>query len=257
MKLAIAVVALCVVAAYAAPPSWDNNWSSEQIAAMRINQGGMVNPDGTVCCAPEAPQCKVQTEFMAATVYNWYDGKKSAQKNPDGSGVVSDYTAMKEYAVSADGTCQSYCPLQQGSTVGNGQFIFVNASDAGETTYLGKPADLWTWRQVMPILNITMQTTDFYVTTGDKPLPIAQIDHITPFGEPIGQQNNTFVTFKQGVPPASVFTVKGADKCPINQQCAGGGNDDGGNQRRLAEGEVEYRIERHMGVGPALRLVWD
>ena len=34
-----------------------------------INQGGVRNPDGSVCCPADAPQCKVQTVFQAGRQY--------------------------------------------------------------------------------------------------------------------------------------------------------------------------------------------
>lgn len=257
----VLAAAVACAAAGAKPPVFSNSWSSDQIQAIQINQGGITQPDGSVCCPAQSPECKVQTAFQPAIVYNWFEGKKNAMKNPDGSGIVSDFTAMKEYQVTAAGDCQSYCPIPAGNTIGGGAFIFVNATNAGKVMYNGRSATKWTWAQKIPIFNVTMETSDFYVDdSGSSPVPLAEIDEITPFGQKIGQQNMTFVSFVPGVPDAKHFTVNNAAKCPQNSQCNSnsGGDDDGGNGRRLAAaGEgVQYRLERHMGSG-FMRVVID
>ena len=48
--IAIALVACVGVAA--AQPTFPNNWSSDQLSSIAINQGGVKNPDGSAfCCA--------------------------------------------------------------------------------------------------------------------------------------------------------------------------------------------------------------
>ena len=265
-----AVAIACAVAVAVAQPTFPDNWTSDQTNQIAINQGGVKNPDGSICCPPDAPECKVQTGFSAAIQYQWYSGNMSATKGPDNSGIVVDFNAQKEYAVLANGTCTAYCPLG-GQTMSPGIGIGPNATNLGKVNYNGRMLNLYQVLTQIPILNITMEATNFYVDeSGPTPVPVAIIQLIEPLGHQIGQQNNTFVTFVPGVPDKSHFTVVGAASCPMSKNCNGnnGGDDDGGQgssmfmtARRLAsEGTVEMpeaNIVSHMGVGQKkIQLDW-
>ncbi len=49
------------------------------------------------------------------------------------------------------------------------------------------------WRWFEKFLGITMQTSDFYADqSGSSPVPIMEVDTLTPFGEYIGTSNSTW-----------------------------------------------------------------
>lgn len=250
--------AACLVVAVVAQPTFPDNWTSDQMSSIAINQGGVKNSDGSICCPAESPECKVQTAFSAGIQYTWFSGNMSAFLGPDGGGIITDFNAQKEYQVSATGECQAYCPLQ-GQTMQPGIGIGPNATNMGKVNYQGRELNLYQVVTRIPIINITMEATNFYVDeSGASPVPVAIIQIIEPMGQQIGAQNQTFVTFVPGVPDKSKFTVKGAATCKL-AKCNNGGDDDGGNgstglayaMRRLsAEGAVsqpDLSIERRMG----------
>lgn len=252
LTLAVAACVLAVVAA-APQPHFPDNWSADVLNMIAINQGGIKNADGSICCPPDSPECKVQTAFNAGIQYNWFSGNMSAFLAPGAGGVVTDYTAQKEYSVNASGYCQEYCPLEgqtmlPGIGMGNGTIY------QGQVTYNGETVSLYTATQVFPILNITMETTDFYIkeATGKLSVPIAIIQHITPFGQNLGQQNQTFASFTSGVPAKSHFTVIGGAQCKQAKGCNGqGGDDDGGN------GNSMYTLLRNLAADETVRSELD
>lgn len=267
--LLIAVVAMAASACFvAAQPTFPNNWSSDQTSGIAINQGGVKNPDGSICCPAESPECKVQTAFQAGIQYTWFDGNFSAFRGPDGNGIVTDFTAQKEYSVTGDGTCQAYCPLQ-GQTMQPGIGIGPNATSMGKVNYNGRMLNLYQSVQKVPIFNITMATINFYVDeSGSSPVPVAIIQIIEPLGHQLGAQNQTFVTFTPGVPAKSHFLVKGAATCKMSKGCnQNGGDDDGGQnndmmyfaRRMAAEGTIsapDVNIKRRMGVVNEVSMDW-
>eukprot|EP01084_Bolivina_argentea_P217214 368859_1 len=113
MMRAIALLAVSAVAS-AVIPTFPDAWSAENIDAIQIVQGGVTNPDGSVCCPPTSPQCKIQSAYSAGMMYWDTAGQRTAEKNPDGSGIVSLYADAKEYQVDATGACQAFCPLPPG-----------------------------------------------------------------------------------------------------------------------------------------------
>lgn len=226
MKATTALIICGLLAAVKAGsiPTFPNDWSSILVQAIQINQGGVTTPTG-VCCPTMSPECKVQTAYASGYQYFDFTNNRTAFKNPDGTGVVSLYSDNKEYAVDAQGNCQSYCPLNEPLyPMGFGE----NATNHGVVVYNGeKVTDIY-WSEVFPILNITMEYSDFYVVVnGDGSCtPVAEIDHITPFGEQLGLQNTTYVNFAAGPQDASHFVVNGAASCPMDNNCGGGSDDD-------------------------------
>lgn len=258
--IALALVGTFAVAVTAGPPVFSQSYTSDQLSSIVINQGGVAQPDGSVCCPPESPECKVQTAFQAGIALQSVAQNKSAFKNPDGSGVVTDFTLQKEFSVTADGACQEWCPLQ-GQTIG-GQMINPNSTDMGSVKYNGRMLTEWQFVTRIPILNITMEIDNFYVTEGSTPAPVALISLITPLGQHIGTQNTTFVTFTPGNPDPKHFLVTGIASCKM-AKCGNGGDDDGGNgsgeevRRLAANGEVAAPvIRRRLGNGP-LEVVYE
>jgi hypothetical protein len=239
----LAVAALLVVGAVAINPKFPNDWSAVNTDAIVINQGGTLGPDGSICCSPTSPQCKIQSAYQQGTQYWSVTDQKTAFKAPDGSGTVAVYADGKEYSVDASGACQEYCPLEE--TKLTAFSIGPNATDDGMVNYNGQQVHMWNTSQKVPIFG-TVQSTNWYAKQAADGtfIPIAQITHITPFGEDLGQENSTFLSFKAGNPPASVFTVTGTATCKQAKGCNGedddGGQDDGPSafaMRQLKEAE--------------------
>lgn len=260
-------VAACVVAVATAGslPAFPNNWSSDNIQRVAINQGGVATPSGNVCCPADAPQCKVQTVFQAGIMSQWFDGNKTAFLSPYGAGIVTDYTAQKEYSVNSTKHCQAYCPLRQGSNMTTGIGMVANAQSRGIVSYNGRNLNLYVGTVVFPILNVTMEVMSYYIDeSGASPVPVAIIQHLTPFGESLGSENQTFVTFTPGVPDSSNFEVIGAATCPKAKGCnsgggGGGGSDDSSSSSADPHSHNAYAIKRILAEGitpnPELSIV--
>lgn len=243
--LALALIA-SVAVANAALPTFPQDWTSDQTSSININQGGIQQPDGSICCPATSPQCKVQTAFQEGTQYFDFTNERAAFKNPDGSGVVTLWADGKEYGVDASGACQSYCPVQGPIEPGLG--FGNNTEDLGAATVNGVSCEHYEWKVQVPIINITMQVSDFYVkVSGSSGIPVQQIDHITPMGQNLGAQNTTYKTFKAGTPPASVFTVTGKSTCKIDQSCSGKNDDMPSNTMRNTASE--WVIAPRLGYG--------
>lgn len=227
MKTIVAALSLAV--AVAAVPTFPLNWMSLISDAVVLNQGGTVNPDGSICCDPTSPGCKIQTEFQAGMQYFAFTKNLTAFKAADNSGIVTDFNAGKEYEVDSNGNCQAYCPIPADDNVLYPFGIDPNATNLGSAPCGKYTCVKWETVDSIPILNITMEVTDDYVTTiGGAPAPVWEIDHIEPLGEQIGDENTTWYSWsdmdgKQF--PANAFLVNGAASCPMDNNC--GGNDDG------------------------------
>lgn len=239
--------ALCAAAAIAAP-TFPLDWTAITTDSVQINQGGVVNPDGSVCCPATSPECKVQTAYELGKNYFAFSKNLSATKNPDNSGIVVDFTAGKEYQVEADGTCQAYCPLPHRADVMFPLEIDDNATLVNQNVPCGDyTCSQWQHTIVIPILNITMEADDFWVrpdATNGKSAPVWFVEYIEPLGEQIGQENTTYMQFQDmdgKTFPANAFTVKGADSCPQAQQCQGDDDNmmNNDNMPALFDGSVD------------------
>ncbi len=124
-------------------------------------------------------------------------------------------------AVDANNNCQYYCPIPANSSLSNGLGFFLDpsATDMGQVTYNGQLAEEWQWREVIPVLNITMEyTNQLAVQQGGAWLPIAQDTYLTPLGQNLGKQHTEWSNFEAGVPPASKFAINNVANCPLDPQ---------------------------------------
>merc|ERR1711968_386543 len=206
---------------------WPVDFVSHMSNVMIINQGGTVTPDGSaVCCtATYAGQCQVQLESTIGQLYHDYSHNRSRFEN-SAAGVtfVDDFNTHSSMQVVRNGSvdvCKSYCPIDPEETLDGGRDYFIddNATDKGNSTYKGRPAHQWEWKDVI-LKVITMQTTDFYAdTSGNTVLPLAAVTSLTPFGQHLGDQNQVWSNFQAVTPPASKFDIQGVADCPQDPQC--------------------------------------
>lgn len=226
LRIAAILAAAATVVAAATEPTFSQQWSATVTSHTAINQGGQNDGNGNICCPFTSPECKVQTGYQASKQYFDLPNNRTANAFSDGTAVIALFNDGKEYEVNSAGACQSYCPIQ-GEMFPFG--INPGATDKGASTYNGKAADLWTTTSEFPILNVTMSTTEFYLVPGSttNAVPIAFVQQLTPFGEPIGGSTNLFENWTNGAPDASHFVVTGKESCPKANNCAGSGSGSG------------------------------
>jgi hypothetical protein len=201
-------------------PTIPQDWSGIVANRIIINQGGIQNPDASVTCPAESPQCKVQTAFSAGQNYMDISGNRTAYY-VGSQASVSDYNTGKVYLIdTASHTCQAYCPI---AVPLEPIAIDPNATYQGQINYNGVQSDDWMWKVEIPIIKIVIQTSNFYVKAGTN-TPLAEIDILA--GAAV--QNQTWVSFEAGRPDASYFQVNNASTCPLgnSQQCGGGSSSD-------------------------------
>jgi len=108
-----------------------------------------------------------------------------------------------------------------------------DATDKGPEKYNGKDAELWTTYSAFPVLNVTMSTTNFYVNGNANAAPVAFVQQLTPFGQPLGGSTTMFSDWATGAPDASRFVVTGKAACKEAQNCGGssGGGSSGSHHK--------------------------
>ena len=209
-------------------PTFPNDWSAHETAHLVINQGGVEDGQGNICCAHAViGECQVQAEYQRGQKYFDYTNKRTRfEDDVSGEIIVNDYKTNKEMSVVHNATlgydvCTEYCPLQDELDPFG---IDPDAKDLGPDTdpVTGKSGEHYHWADVI-LKIIQMSHTEFYadISAGaDKALPIAQSEHITPFGGPeIGSSNNTWDNFTAGTQPAEKFDIHGVDTCPESPNC--------------------------------------
>eukprot|EP01138_Halocafeteria_seosinensis_P006080 gb/GECG01006215.1/.p1 GENE.gb/GECG01006215.1/~~gb/GECG01006215.1/.p1 ORF type:complete len:316 (+),score=36.52 gb/GECG01006215.1/:1-948(+) len=214
------VAAAATCASAGSLPTFPKDWSAITVSHVVINQGGEEQQDGSVCCPPTSPQCKIQTIYQASKEYFDYTHNRVANKNPDGSGVVSLMDDLKEYEVNSTGYCQSYCPIPK-NQAGLYPFSLPNGSvDLGPTKYNGQVVEQYEYKD-QPFFNITFEVLDYYINlqNASNPIPVHMHESMQPFGMQIGYQTQDWHQFQPGTPAASHFTVLDKDNCPINPNC--------------------------------------
>lgn len=224
----------------------------QQIQKIAINQGGFVDPKtGNACCGATAPQCKIQTGYGMGLQISDEANNQTAFLNQDNTGIVNDYTLGKQMAIDATGACQAWCPLD-GTFMDDAGFFPDNETinDMGKSTSYCAGSEHYQWTDMVPIFNITMQSTDFYVNNDAGVYkPCMQIVNIEPMGQQIGVENTTFTTFDTKI-TTPIPKVTGVAACKQSKNCNGGGGGGGDDdQQIMAASSDEWEIVRHLGVG--------
>lgn len=67
----------------------------------------------------------------------------------------------------------------------------------------------------------SVQTTDFYadISNPRAAVPYFKTSALTPLGQHLGTNNESWTNFRAGTPPASKFDIAGVDTCPIDNDC--------------------------------------
>jgi hypothetical protein len=223
-----------VFAVSAGPPVFPEVWQANTADGIAIFQGGIKNPDGSICCAPTAPQCKVQTVNLNGVTYN--DGVNERTRHDSMEGITVNWygNVMKELALQPLGTgkgfqCVAACPLL--GNYSNPLYIKPNAKDKGAVSINGVKAEEWVFYDTL-LKVVRMDEKDFFVDmSGGKAAPVAIIEKLTPFDVPIihptkelGESATNYSAFSTAALDPSVFDITNcnAQKCdcpPPQQGC--------------------------------------
>ena len=141
--------------------------------------------------------------------------------------VVDDYKAFKSMLINVTAgveTCQEYCPIDPDDKLEPFDPFdpFDKTKDLGKTTFEGKPAEHYQWKDII-LKIIVMSQTEFYadITNPKAAVPLFSMQELTPFGQkpPIGTTNQTWSDFTPGPPDAKKFAIAGMATCPRSGNC--------------------------------------
>jgi len=213
-----AILLLAVVAvAFAAQPTFPNDWTATQEDALIVYQGDYTTSDNNYCCST-ASNCQIQTEYEKGTHYYAYSLNKTRfDDSISGQVIVTDWALGKEMLVEGSPmTCKEYCPTEGYLEPG---FLDPNATDLGTVKVDDKTLEKWQWKETIAGI-IVMEICTVLVDQSSKPaLPYSETDELTPFGQPIGTMNTKWTDFTAGTPDPSNFDVQGVSGCPMSQNC--------------------------------------
>jgi hypothetical protein len=233
MKFAV-IMALCLALVAAAPSEnsykWAADWTSFTTSQEIIAQGASSNTETEVCCDQTSPQCKIEVQDLTGDVY--VSVKHQATRQDVEGGRIYQFFAERpqaQYDVvqakNGSWVCQSTCAGELGPPLTAG-FLPYNA------TYMGKssPKDIQgcptggcdEWQIKETLFGVIVMQTDNYYVYEDaiQGIPVALLSELTPFGEPLGSQTQTWAQYK-GFPeglPLSDFEFLGKKDCPPPQQ---------------------------------------
>eukprot|EP00911_Craspedida_sp_UC1_P002973 UC1_evm2s2170 len=219
------MLAVCVTTAFAqSEPKFPVSWTATEEDQLAISQGGTPGADGLVCCSPDAPQCRVQTEYQQGV--NYYDGLNNRTRfDSGGQSIVTDYNIGKQMLVAPNMTCLQYCPTENPSL--DPSPFWPTPDEKEKVQNLGKvqidgvTATHYRWYEKIAIV-IKMQETNLYVaeTTSDGyAVPVAEHDVIEPFNQKLGTSDTKWTNFKPGQPDPKLFKVVGISQCPESPNC--------------------------------------
>jgi len=218
---------ITLAAVVAAVPQFPDTWQSGTVSGIAIFQGGVKKPDGSVCCAGDAPGCKVQTVTLAGTTYN--DGQNNRTRTDNAQGIiVNDYIKKVQMAVTPNPAgkgyvCQQKCPLQD--EYSNDLKIQSNAVDKGTVMINGVETHEWLGYETI-LKVVRMEEQDAYIDQSDasNPQPVSIIEKLTPFDIPIihptkelGESATNYTNFTHGSLDPETFDVKNISDCPPPQ----------------------------------------
>jgi len=221
MKVVILLAAVVAVAAITGPqPKFPNDWQAYERDALAAFQGAVKHVGNLMCCDPQST-CEVQTQYQAGNVYYDYSHNRTRFDDvAERQTIITMFDIQKEMLV-VNQTCKEFCPLD-GDRMHPG-FLDVNATDLGQTTLPppdGRKCEHWQWKETIFGI-IVMEVCDVYINQTDmaNAVPFGEVDHLTPFGQHIGDFTSNWEQFKPGTPDPSLFIVNGIDSCPESPNC--------------------------------------
>lgn len=217
MKLLVALT-LCLVIAQAAVPTLPQDFTTQETDSIQVHQGDFVVSGKNVCCPLGGNgQCKVRMQTEGGLSVR-AKSKNMTSFAPFGTPerIVNDFNNGKEMEV-VNGTCKAYCPLQD--TVMDSFGPSDKAKFIGSKTINGKKCDEYQWKTTLfGVVVMETSTMCIDVSNSSNPVPIQEVDVLTPFGQNIGQEEAQWTGFRAGF-DASVFDIKGIDSCQMGQNC--------------------------------------
>ena len=113
---ALVCIATIIISASASPPAFPAVWKANTADGIAVFQGGEKRPDGSICCAPTAPQCKIQTVDLNGVTYNDGDNQRTRRDSQQGITVKWYGDVKKELSLKPLGggqgfQCAAACPL--------------------------------------------------------------------------------------------------------------------------------------------------
>jgi len=232
MKIAFGVLLMLCAVSYgakrsvSAPPVFPLDWTSVEEDFLIVYQGNYVQQGNLYCCGDD--NCEIQTEYQSGHNYFDFTNNRTRFDDPVQGSIVSlFYPTYKEMAVDGTDTCTSYCPIEDDLTP---YAIDPNATDEGKVTIGNVTTELWQFKQTIGGI-IVMEIDNIYVVQSTG-LPALEVDQITPFGQPIGEETTTYTEFIPGTPDPSHFNIKNVASCPLDANCG----DDRRQHHRLRSG---------------------
>jgi len=196
-------------------PVLPTDWTSVEADFAVIYQGPYVVVNDMYCCGNT--NCEIQTEYQSGHNYFDYTNQRARFDDPVQGSIVSLFNPVyKEMIVDGNNVCQEFCPIQDEMTP---YAVPTNSTDQGPTIVNNRTVEDWQ-SKVVVLGIIVMEVDDFYIDqTQQPPVPVQEVDLLTPFGQTIGQMTSNFLQFTPGTPDPSKFDIKGIDNCPMSNNC--------------------------------------
>ena len=240
-------VASLAIAVQQSPPKFADSFYTGLQASMAINTGGYKQGSDKVCCAADAPQCKIQTQSLGSDTFE-HTSKQMVHMNNARGSVVSNYQpAVKKMMGVVPGqqvnsthkwACLAYCPLTDVFTSAiPSSTTDMKISDKG-TAHITQPVSIggnnatcehFKWIERLAIIPFLQQ--DFYVDQSvAPPVPFYQHTVIEPFGQKQGVEESYYVGY-QPYNTTSYFDVDmDPNKCKLAKQCSSNAAEDAADE---------------------------
>jgi len=198
-------------------PQFPKDFTAYEMDQLLQFQGDYSTQGNLLCCPLDSPACQIQVQTQEGPMYFDFTHNRTRMDVGGGQAMVNLYDIQKELLV-VNQTCKEYCPMEGDVLSPFG--VDPSAADIGHKLINGVMCDDWNWKEVI-LKIITMEISDMYVDQSDpnNPIPVAEVDQLTPFGQFIGTMNSTWSQFTAGTPDPSLFIIAGIDSCPQSSQC--------------------------------------
>jgi len=210
------LIALCLLGAVAALPTFPNDWSAGESAFLIVYQGDFKVSNAMYCC-PDPSNCQIQTQAFAGKHYFDYTHNRTRFDYTDPTEtIVNDYALGMEMEVDENLVCVEYCPLDDDLSPYS---IDPAAKDNGAVVISGKKYENWTWQETIFDI-IVMESIAVLVDQSTTPAtPFYERDELTPFGQDLGYEEVQYSNFKGGAQDPKLFAVTGQATCEMSPNC--------------------------------------